>query len=262
MNKLYDYFKNLYEDGKLTQAFLIGNVTLNSIKSELMKIFKEFIFHSKMNVEVNPNIYFLGEDNDTIKKDDIKELLKNLSTTAQFDNIKIYVINACENLNDYSYNAILKTLEEPPSGVYAFLLTSNIDAVKPTISSRCQKIFISSFVDNDFDNTYIDIANSFIENIELYGVDTINRLPKIYKQIESREMLLNIVKYIQSIYMEELNNLVNNDNIKNSILTNNDLNSFTKKILVINENIMRLENNLNKNLSIDRFIIEMGRCNI
>mgnify|MGYP003295339278 CR=1 FL=1 len=47
----------------------------------------------------------------------------------------------------------------------------------------------------------------------------------------------------------------------NIIVNNNDIESISKKMIVINNNINRLNNNMNKNISIDRFIIEMWRCN-
>ena len=46
----------------------------------------------------------------------------------------------------------------------------------------------------------------------------------------------------------------------NIILNNNDIVKVSKKLLVINETIKRLNTPLNKNMSIDRFIIEMCRC--
>ncbi len=47
----------------------------------------------------------------------------------------------------------------------------------------------------------------------------------------------------------------------NEILKNNDIISLSKKILTIDNTINLLYNFLNKNLSIDKFIIEMWRCN-
>lgn len=262
MNNLYNYFEKLDSENKLSHAFLIGNVSLNEIKSDLLKIFNDFILKSKKNVDNNPNIYFLEENNGIIKKDDIKELLRKLTTTSQFDGSKIYVIDKCEKLSDFSYNAILKTLEEPSQGVYAFLLTTNIDAVKTTIASRCQKIFISSYVDNEIDELYIDVVNLLIEHIEKNGVNTISSFPKIYKMIVDRNMLHSIVKSMLDIYINALDNLIIKEEIDNYLLINNNIESLTKKILIINDSINRLNGNLNKNMSIDRLIIEMGRCNI
>ena len=54
--------------------------------------------------------------------------------------------------------------------------------------------------------------------------------------------------------------LVNDQIEENIIIKNNDIVKISKKLLVINESINRLNNYLNKNISIDRFIIDMWRC--
>ena len=48
----------------------------------------------------------------------------------------------------------------------------------------------------------------------------------------------------------------------NEILDNNNLTNILNKMLIIDNTINLMQNYLNKNLSIDRFIIEMWRCNI
>jgi hypothetical protein len=53
--------------------------------------------------------------------------------------------------------------------------------------------------------------------------------------------------------MNKLNLLIDNNS--------NEIELLSKKILVINSNINLLNYNLNKNLAIDKFLIEMWRCN-
>ena len=256
MNNLYNFFKNANIENKIVQSYLIGNTKYDDIKEELYKVFSEFFFKNNSNLEENPDLYILKRDESIVSKDDIKDLIKEVNTTSQFNNIKVYVIDECEKLNDYSYNAILKTLEEPVPNVYAFLITRNIDSVRPTIASRCQKIFISSeVVDNYFDEEVNIICEEFIKLVEEEKIQTISKHPEIYNKITSREMFRNILLLIQKKYMDELNNIIYND------YDSNDVELLSRKILVINNNINLLENNLNKNLSIDRFIIEMWRCN-
>ena len=111
--------------------------------------------------------YFILRQNETlITKNNVKELLLNLSLTSQFSNLKIYIIEDCEKLTDNVYNALLKTLEEPEKGIYAFLLSSNITAVKPTIASRCQKFFVSSDVENECKKDYFNFAKKIVYDIE------------------------------------------------------------------------------------------------
>lgn len=257
MNNLYNYFENVFNENKLVQSYLIGNTKYENIKEELFKVFNDFFFKSNSKLEENPDLYILKTDEGIVSKDNIKDLIKNISTTSQFNNIKIYVIDESEKLNDFAYNAILKTLEEPSPNVYAFLITRNIDSVKPTIASRCQKIFISSEVNEiEFSEEIIQVSEDFIKLIEEENIKTIARHPEIYNKIPDRDFFKNVLLYIQNKYVTNLNNLVNN----NSIIDDN-IELLAKKILVINNNINLTDNYLNKNLFIDKFIIEMWRCN-
>jgi DNA polymerase-3 subunit delta' len=53
---------------------------------------------------------------------------------------RVFVIEAAEALNEESQNAMLKTLEEPPAHAHLILLSSDGEAVLPTVASRCQGI--------------------------------------------------------------------------------------------------------------------------
>lgn len=53
---------------------------------------------------------------------------------------RIFVIDDADKMNDSSANALLKTLEEPPSTTYLILVTSRPDSLLQTIRSRCQNI--------------------------------------------------------------------------------------------------------------------------
>ena len=64
-------------------------------------------------------------------------------------------------------------------------------------------------------------------------------------------------KVLKSIIEEK-----NDDFLNKKILENNNLTSILNKMLIIDNTINLMQNYLNKNLSIDRFIIEMWRCNI
>ena len=260
LNKIYDYFENLEKENKITQAFLIGNTNLFEIKEELLNVINKFIFNSEMNIEECPDLYILENEENSVSKNDIKELLIKLSTTSQFNSKKVYIINNCEKLNDACNNTILKTLEEPPTGVYALLISNNIDSVIKTISSRCQKIFIGSSSDEMLDETYESLADEIIEKIETNGVKTIAYHPELYSIIKDRVELQKTLKIIFKKYSDSLKMLVNDEVKENIIIKNNDIVKISKKLLVINENINRLNNYLNKNISIDRFIIDMWRC--
>ena len=264
MNNLTNYFERLSNNGKLSHSFLIGNTNFDEISNELLKIINKLFFKNITDDTMinNPDLYILRPINGLISKDRIKELINNLSKTSQFYNNKVYIIEYTEKLNDFAYNSILKTLEEPKDNIYAFLLTSNIDSVKSTISSRCQKIFISTeTTEKSFDDNIINIGNQLINNIESYQIDTFGLYPELYNDITDRNMLIEVLEYLLKEYFRTLNdNIFNKDN--NSIIKNNsNTEQISRKILVINNTINNLNYFLSKNIAIDRFIIEMWRCN-
>ena len=258
MKRLSDYFKNVNE---LSHAFLIGNVFLTEIEEDLNKVISEKLLNkSKVDIYNNQDIYCLDQYVANITKEETKDLLNKLSTTSQFNNVKIYIINGAEKISDFVSNALLKTLEEPGNNIYAFLITKNIDSVKETIKSRCQKIILNSgdeFIEDDEKTE--EIANKLINYIEKNNVKTIALNSEIYNMIEDRDNLKKVVSYMLKKYKECLKLKIDNEEVS-EIFKNNDIISLSKKILVINETIGLLDNYLNKNLTIDRFIIEMWRC--
>jgi hypothetical protein len=244
----------------MTQAFLIGNVIYDDIKNELEETINKFIFKNNLLLEENPDIYIIKTEDGYLSKEKIKELLKNLSTTSQFNNTKLYIIEDCEKMSDTVYNAMLKTLEEPSPGIYAVLLTNNIDAVKPTIVSRCQKVFINASKEKkETDENLVIECEEIINNLEKYGIESIAYYNKIYTLINDRDKFLKILYVMMDKYKKALYTIVNDENIKKDdiIFMKNDIKSISKKILIIDKFISLTSNYLNKNLMIDRFIIEM-----
>lgn len=264
---IVEYFEKLNEEDKLTQAFLIGNVLFDDIQSEINEVLQKYIFNNNIdNLKDNPDVYILKQDETNITKDIIKDLLNKLSTTSQFNNKKVYIIDKTEYLSDTVFNAILKTLEEPKEGIYAILISNNIDAVKPTIISRCQKIFLTSSSDKlEFTEELEEITTDLINSIEENGPKTIAKNYKMYNIINDREKFIQVLKTMMNEYHKVLKSIIEEKEeefLNKKILENNNLSSILNKMLVIDNTINLMQNYLNKNLSIDRFIIEMWRCNI
>ena len=71
------------------------------------------------------------------KVDDTRELLDNVQYTPTSGRYKIYLIDEVHMLSKHSFNALLKTLEEPPPHVKFLFATTDYDKIPPTILSRC-----------------------------------------------------------------------------------------------------------------------------
>lgn len=71
------------------------------------------------------------------KVDDTRELLENVQYTPTRGRYKVYLIDEVHMLSTHSFNALLKTLEEPPPHVKFLLATTDPQKIPPTILSRC-----------------------------------------------------------------------------------------------------------------------------
>ena len=71
--------------------------------------------------------------------DNIRELIEKAQFAPVQCRYKVYVIDECHMLSTAAFNALLKTLEEPPDRVVFVLATTDPQRVLPTIISRCQR---------------------------------------------------------------------------------------------------------------------------
>ncbi|MFS8901791.1 DNA polymerase III subunit gamma/tau [Synechococcus sp. H60.2] len=71
--------------------------------------------------------------------DNIRELIERAQFAPVNSRYKVYVIDECHMLSNAAFNALLKTLEEPPPRVVFVLATTDPQRVLPTVVSRCQR---------------------------------------------------------------------------------------------------------------------------
>ena len=71
--------------------------------------------------------------------DDIREIIASVAYRAASARYKIYIIDEVHMLSNNAFNALLKTLEEPPSHVKFIFATTEIRKVPVTVLSRCQR---------------------------------------------------------------------------------------------------------------------------
>ena len=71
--------------------------------------------------------------------DNIREIVDEVSYSPAEGNYKVYIIDEVHMLSTGAFNALLKTLEEPPSYVIFILATTEVHKIPITILSRCQR---------------------------------------------------------------------------------------------------------------------------
>lgn len=77
--------------------------------------------------------------------DNIRDLIDKVQFLPTYANKKVYIIDEVHMLSKGAFNALLKTLEEPPEHAYFVLATTELHKVPDTIVSRCQTFTFSRF---------------------------------------------------------------------------------------------------------------------
>ncbi|MBI3331999.1 DNA polymerase III subunit gamma/tau [Candidatus Peregrinibacteria bacterium] len=71
--------------------------------------------------------------------DNIRDLIEKIQFSPVVASAKVYIIDEVHMLSKSAFNALLKTLEEPPAYAYFILATTELNKVPATIQSRCQR---------------------------------------------------------------------------------------------------------------------------
>jgi len=143
--------KNMRE-GNVSHAYLI-NGELRSGKEFIAKIFAAALqCEDELNPPCqscqscvkafsgnHPDIIFVSHEKpNTIGVEDIRTQINNDIMIKPYQGpYKIYIMNEAEKMTVQAQNALLKTLEEPPAYAVILLLTTSMEAMLPTIISRC-----------------------------------------------------------------------------------------------------------------------------
>lgn len=166
-NKIIDGFRKRAQSGTLSHAHLI--VGDNGIgKSKLGDIFSSLILGKEWfrphvdSIEYRPKKATIGVD-------EVRDIIEEVNKKPYEGNKKVIIIYSGEKLTIQAQNALLKTIEEPPNGVFIIILTTSLEAVLETIKSRCQ-VYKLTPLSNDELKEYIEMKYSYRENLDVTPV--------------------------------------------------------------------------------------------
>lgn len=97
------------------------------------------------------------------KVEDTREILENIQYMPSQGRYKIYLIDEVHMLSTHSFNALLKTLEEPPAHVKFLLATTDPQKLPITILSRCLQLHLKALSISEIQSQLVHIVNQ--ENI-------------------------------------------------------------------------------------------------
>lgn len=152
--------------------------------------------------------------------DEIRELRDKVNLVPSNSKYKVYIIDEVHMLTNQAFNALLKTLEEPPAHVIFILATTEPHKIPLTIASRCQKFRFSKISDDQIVDRLKEISeieNIIIEDDALFEIarladggmrDAINMLDQLIAYSNSNITLNDIYKVNGSVSYDDLSELL------------------------------------------------------
>ena len=136
-NHIVSVLKNAIDKDQISHAYLFYG-SRGTGKTSIAKIFANEVNNNEVYQKENVDIIEIdaASNNGVDEVRDIKEAIKFLPTEGKY---KVYIIDEVHMLTTAAFNALLKTLEEPPAHVIFILATTEIHKIPATILSRCQR---------------------------------------------------------------------------------------------------------------------------
>ena len=155
------------------------------------------------------------------KVEDTRELLENVQYMPTQGRYKIYLIDEVHMLSTHSFNALLKTLEEPPEHVKFILATTDPQKIPSTILSRCLHFSLNRIssetikkqLEKVLKNEKIDYEESAIQNISKIADGSMRDALSITEQCishgDNKITYENICKILCLMPVENINQVIN-----------------------------------------------------
>lgn len=187
--------------------------------------------------------------------DDVRSIKESVTTMPFDSKYKVYILDEVHMFTKDAWNALLKTIEEPPAHVVFILATTEIEKVPETIISRCQSFVFKKPTDEVLSHVIINVAEKEGFTIEEGGAevialvadgafrDALGILQKIISFSKNKKITLDQIQDIASapkiVLVEEfLKSLALKDvelglqAINKALLQNTDMEVYLKMILL------------------------------
>ena len=163
--------KNTIKNKRIAHAYLFAGPR-GTGKTTIAKLFAKAINCEDFNEEACdscPSCLAFKENNhpDIIELDaasnnsvdDIREIIEQVPYSPIVGKYKVYIIDEVHMLSSSAFNALLKTLEEPPAHVVFILATTDPQKIIPTVLSRCQRYNFSKISNLNMEKKMVEILN-------------------------------------------------------------------------------------------------------
>lgn len=272
---------NSFRENKNSHAFLFETNNIQACYDDIIDIVKKAncttgkddcdceLCHL-IDSGTSPDLISIKPDGREIKVNQVLEMMERFETLPSVSKYNMYIVENADKLNASSANKILKFLEEPEEHIVGFYITDNVQAILPTIKSRCEVYTYNFEINNILDLLNINeeqfaMFETAIELVEKLNDDTKFKLMVESKKISSKERsdIEVIIKLIRQMYIIKYQSLMYNkyqdldfiERILKAIQTD-DIPTIVKRIKIIGNIIEDLQYNVNKDLIINKLFLE------
>ncbi len=265
-SSLIENFKNRCSNGNLSHAQLISGED-GIGKSILAEILGKLILNGDLNREYVDIINY-KPSKASFGVDDVREIIDEVNKKPFEGDKKVIIIHQGNKLTIQAQNALLKTIEEPPTEVYIIILCESLELILDTIKSRCEIYKLTPLTKDelykyiaikgyDYSEEEKSSAIAFSEGIP-------GRIDRYFSDTELQELRDKIVDLLLQLTNNEIEAILEKEEQLVSYKQNkeeviNVLSSFIRDILVnkevYNENLII---NRDKIKEIERLTNEMS----
>ncbi|MCS6956558.1 MAG: DNA polymerase III subunit gamma/tau [Patescibacteria group bacterium] len=131
--------------------------------------------------------------------EEIKNLIKETSFAPMSGKYRVFIIDEAHMITNEGFNALLKTLEEPPKTAFFILATTNLEKIPKTIVSRCLKVNFGKALKKDIVEMLKKIAN----------LEKLNYSDEFYQLIarHSDYSFRDAVKILEEVSIQKIKNI-------------------------------------------------------
>lgn len=215
------------------------------------------------------------EDGKTIKIEQIRYLQEKIAEKPVTTEKKVYIINNSDAMTREASNALLKTLEEPPTYAILILITDNENKLLVTIKSRCTKINFQPLAEKEIKEYINKIASdekTMSDSMVKQCQGSIGRLIKIQEEQEKYFMVEQLTEILEKkditqiwreaevIYdaKENIYDLLDYINVIffEKLQATKDF-KYTKAVSIIEQTKKRITSNANYDMTIDNLLLKL-----
>lgn len=221
--------ENAIKTNKISHAYLF-NGPRGTGKTSIAKIFSKEINNFNDNAE-HPDIWEMdAASNNGV--DEVRRIIENVSFVPIEAKYKVYIIDEVHMLSKGAFNALLKTLEDPPNYVVFILATTEIHKIPITVISRCQRFDFQRILETDISKAITKVLDQEQISYESQAVSKISQLADGSLR-DALSLLEKVITYDPKLTMKsvcECFNIVNQEQLFKliSYTINGDVNNCLK----------------------------------